>query len=46
MTADGTINTAVAARLPKADGPPVFLTPALATTAASYLAANWAKDVS
>jgi hypothetical protein len=46
MTADGTINSAAADRLPKAVGPPVFLTPALATTAASYLAANWAKEVS
>ncbi len=46
MTADGTINTTAAARLPKAVGPPVFLTPALATTAASYLAANWAREVS
>ncbi len=46
MTADGTINTAAAARLPKADGAPVFLTPALATTAASYLAANWTRDIS
>jgi putative spermidine/putrescine transport system substrate-binding protein len=46
MTADGTINSAAAARLSKAVGPPVFLTPALATTAASYLAANWAKEVS
>jgi putative spermidine/putrescine transport system substrate-binding protein len=46
MTADGTINTTAAARLPKASGPPVFLTPALATTAAGYLAANWAKEVS
>jgi putative spermidine/putrescine transport system substrate-binding protein len=46
MTADGTIDATAAARLPKAVGPPVFLTPALATTAASYLAANWAREVS
>jgi putative spermidine/putrescine transport system substrate-binding protein len=46
MTADGAINATAAARLPKAVGPPVFLTPALATTAASYLAANWAREVS
>jgi hypothetical protein len=46
MTADGTIDTAAVAKLPKASGPPVFLTPALATSAASYLAANWARDVS
>jgi putative spermidine/putrescine transport system substrate-binding protein len=46
MTADGTINTAAAARLPQATGPPVFLTPALATTAAGYLAANWTGEVS
>jgi hypothetical protein len=45
MTADGTINTAAAARLPKITGPPIFLNPAQATTAASYLAANWAREV-
>ncbi len=36
MTADGTVDTAAAARLPKAVGPPLFLTPALATTAAPH----------
>jgi putative spermidine/putrescine transport system substrate-binding protein len=46
MTADGAINATAAARLPKTTGPPVFLTPALATTAASYLAANWSREVS
>jgi putative spermidine/putrescine transport system substrate-binding protein len=46
MTADGTINAAAVARLPKATGPPVFLTPSLATTAAGYLAANWTREVS
>jgi putative spermidine/putrescine transport system substrate-binding protein len=46
MTADGTIDATAAAKLPKASGPPVFLTPALATSAASYLAANWAREVS
>ena len=46
MTANGTINTPAAARLSKTTGPVLFLTPALATTAASYLVANWAKAVS
>jgi putative spermidine/putrescine transport system substrate-binding protein len=46
MTANGTINTTAAARLAKTASPPVFLTPALATTAASYLAANWNHDIS
>jgi putative spermidine/putrescine transport system substrate-binding protein len=46
MTANGTINTTAADRLPKITSPPVFLTPALATTAASYLAANWNHDIS
>lgn len=45
MTANGTINAAAAVRLPKALGPPVFLTPALATSAASYLAANWNREI-
>jgi putative spermidine/putrescine transport system substrate-binding protein len=45
MTADGTIDTAAAARLPKATRPPVFLTTAQATSAAAYLAANWAREV-
>jgi putative spermidine/putrescine transport system substrate-binding protein len=45
MTANGTINTPAAHRLPKTTAPPVFLTPTLATTAASYLAANWTKEV-
>ena len=46
MTANGTVNSSAAARLPKTTTPPIFLTPALATTAASYLAANWAREVS
>lgn len=46
MTADGTIDTTAAAKLPEATGPPVFLNPAQATAAASYLAANWAREVS
>ena len=44
MTADGTIDTAAAARLPRATGPPVFLNPAQATTA-RCLAANWPHDI-
>jgi putative spermidine/putrescine transport system substrate-binding protein len=46
MTANGTINTTAAAKLPKATRPPVFLTPAQATIAATYLAANWARAIS
>jgi putative spermidine/putrescine transport system substrate-binding protein len=45
MTANGSINTAAAAKLPPVTGTPVFLTPAQITGAASYLTANWAKAV-
>ena len=44
MTANGSINTAAAAKLPVI-GTPVFLTPTQITDAANYLAANWAKAV-
>jgi putative spermidine/putrescine transport system substrate-binding protein len=45
MTANGSINTAAAGKLPAVNGTPLFLTPTQATDAASYLAANWAKAV-
>jgi putative spermidine/putrescine transport system substrate-binding protein len=45
MTANGSINTAAAAKLPAVNGTPLFLTPTQATDAANYLAANWAKAV-
>jgi putative spermidine/putrescine transport system substrate-binding protein len=46
MTANGTINTTAASKLPAVTGTPVFLTEAQSTTAAQYLATNWAKAVS
>jgi putative spermidine/putrescine transport system substrate-binding protein len=46
MTSNGTINKTLAAALPKASGTAVFLTTAQDTTAATYLASNWAKAVS
>jgi putative spermidine/putrescine transport system substrate-binding protein len=46
MTANGTINSAAASKLPTVTGTPVFLTEAQSTAAAQYLAANWAKAVS
>ena len=46
MIADGIINADAVAGLPKPTRPPVFLNPAQATTAASYLAANRAREVS
>jgi len=46
MTANGTINTAAAAKLPTVTGKPVFLTQTEATDAANYLAANWASAIS
>ncbi len=46
MIADGIINADAVAGLPKPTGPPVFLNPAQATAAASYLAANRAREVS
>jgi putative spermidine/putrescine transport system substrate-binding protein len=45
MTANGSVNTAAAAKLPPVRGTPVFLTPTQVTDAANYLAANWAKAV-
>jgi putative spermidine/putrescine transport system substrate-binding protein len=46
MAANGTLNKAAAAKLPTVPGTPVFLGASDATSAASYLAANWAKAVS
>jgi putative spermidine/putrescine transport system substrate-binding protein len=46
MTANNTIDTSAAAKLPAVTGTPVFLSPTQATDAANYLAANWAKAVS
>jgi putative spermidine/putrescine transport system substrate-binding protein len=45
MNSSATINTAAQSALPAVSGTPVFLTPAQATTAATYLAANWAEAV-
>jgi putative spermidine/putrescine transport system substrate-binding protein len=45
MTANGTINSAAAAKLPAVSGTPVFLSQAQSTDAANYLAANWAKAI-
>ena len=45
MTSNGTINKADAAKLPPVAGTPVFLSQGQATSAANYLAANWAKAV-
>jgi putative spermidine/putrescine transport system substrate-binding protein len=46
MTSDNTINAAAASKLPAVTGTPVFLTQAQSTSAAQYLATNWAKAVS
>jgi putative spermidine/putrescine transport system substrate-binding protein len=46
MTTDNTINAAAASKLPAVTGTPVFLTQAQSTSAAQYLATNWAKAVS
>jgi putative spermidine/putrescine transport system substrate-binding protein len=45
MTSNSTINTTAASALPPVSGTPVFLSPTQATTAATYLAANWAEAV-
>jgi putative spermidine/putrescine transport system substrate-binding protein len=46
MTANGTIDTAAAAKLPPVTGTPVFLSQGQNTAAAAYLAAHWASAVS
>jgi putative spermidine/putrescine transport system substrate-binding protein len=45
MTTNSTINTSAASALPAVSGTPVFLTPTQATSASTYLAANWAAAV-
>ncbi len=45
MTSNGSINTTAASTLPTVTGTPVFLSEAQSTTAAQYLATNWAKAV-
>jgi len=46
MTANGSIDKSAAAKLPAVGGTPLFLTEGQATSAANYLATNWAKAVS
>ena len=46
MTANGSIDKSAAAKLPPVSGTPLFLTEGQATSAANYLATNWAKAVS
>jgi putative spermidine/putrescine transport system substrate-binding protein len=46
MTSNNSINTGAASKLPAVTGTPVFLTEGQSTTAAQYLATNWAKAVS
>jgi putative spermidine/putrescine transport system substrate-binding protein len=45
MTSSSTIDTAAAAKLPPVGGSPVFLSPAQSTSAATYLATNWAAAI-
>jgi putative spermidine/putrescine transport system substrate-binding protein len=45
MSSNGSINTTAASALPTVTGTPVFLTETQSTTAAQYLATNWAKAV-
>ncbi len=45
MQTAGTIDAAAAAALPQVTGTPVFLSPAQATAAKTYLAANWAAAI-
>jgi len=45
MSSNSTINTTAASALPSVSGTPVFLTAAQATSASTYLAANWAATV-
>jgi putative spermidine/putrescine transport system substrate-binding protein len=45
MVTNGSLDKTAAAKLPTVTGTPVFLTPAQATDAATYLATNWAKAV-
>lgn len=45
MTKAGTIDAALAAKLPKVTGTPITPTDSQATAAKTYLAANWAKAI-
>jgi putative spermidine/putrescine transport system substrate-binding protein len=45
MTANGSLNNTAAAKLPAVPGTPVFLSAGDASSAATYLAGNWAKAV-
>ena len=45
MTGNKSINSSAASALPAVSGTPVFLTAAQATSASTYLAANWAAAV-
>jgi putative spermidine/putrescine transport system substrate-binding protein len=45
MTTNNSINTTAASALPAVSGTPVFLTATQATSASTYLAANWAAAV-
>jgi putative spermidine/putrescine transport system substrate-binding protein len=45
MTSNGSIDKAAASKLPAVSGTPLFLTQGQNTSAASYLATNWAKAV-
>ena len=45
MASKGSIDTAAAAKLPPVSGTPVFLSQAQATSAATYLSANWQKAI-
>jgi putative spermidine/putrescine transport system substrate-binding protein len=45
MAANGSIDSAAAAKLPPVSGTPIFLTAKQATDAATYLTANWAKAI-
>ncbi len=46
MAGNGSLNSAAASKLPTVTGTPAFPSASDATSAASYLAANWAKAVS
>jgi putative spermidine/putrescine transport system substrate-binding protein len=46
MTSNSSINKTAAGALPPVSGTPLFLTQAQATSAATYLAANWPKAIS
>jgi putative spermidine/putrescine transport system substrate-binding protein len=45
MTTNGSIDNAAAAKLPPVSGAPVFLSQTQATSAATYLSANWQKAI-